>query len=130
VAEWRPPDEAVPPTVDPAWLSTTTVRLGPGLVRVTAMGEIDMATAPRLEVELLAAIAGAAERTEVRVDLLAVTFIDAIGVGILVRANRVARDAGVRFAVERPQGLVLRILEVLGLVALVADPGEPARPTG
>jgi anti-anti-sigma factor len=130
VSEGQPVGAAVPLTTAAASLSIATTRPGPGSVRVAVVGEIDMATAPRLRVELLAVIAQAAGRSEVRVDLAGVTFIDAIGVSALVQANRAAGRAGVGFAVERPQGLVLRILEVLGLVDALLAPGQPAPPAG
>ena len=90
-----------------------------------------MATAPQLRCELHSAIAAAAARSEVRVDLGGVTFMDAVGVGVLLRANQAACEARVGFALEHPRGVVLRILEVLNLVdTLLAAPGQPAAPPG
>jgi anti-sigma B factor antagonist len=110
-------------------LSIITARSGPGTIRVHLAGEIDMATAPQLRVALLAVIAEAAPQTEVRVDLGRVAFIDAIGIGVLVRGREAARQAGVGFSVDNPRGIVLRIIEVLDLVdALRVTPARHRSP--
>ena len=129
MSEGPPARAAGPSTTGSASLSITTARPTPGSVRVSVVGEIDMATAPRLRVELLAVIAAATARTDIRVDLAGVAFIDAIGVGVLVRASEAASRAGVGFCLEHPRGMVLRILDVLDLVdTLVAAPEQPASP--
>jgi anti-sigma B factor antagonist len=130
VSEGSPAGAPGPPTNAAAYLSITTARPGPGMVRVDVIGEIDLATAPRLRVALLAAIAATAAGTEIRVNLAEVTFIDAIGVGVLVRARGAASRAGVGLSLEHPRGLVLRILELLDLVdTLLATPDQPASPS-
>jgi anti-sigma B factor antagonist len=124
------PARAIGPPITAAQsLSITRARPGSGSVRVRVVGEIDMATAPRLRDYLLGVIAAAAAGTEIRVDLADVTFIDASGVGVLVGAERAANRAGVGFCAERPQGVVLRIFQVLNLSdVLLAVPGRPAAP--
>jgi anti-sigma B factor antagonist len=113
-----------------AALSIVTTEPGTGSVRVYVAGEIDMATAPRLRGALQAVIATVAAGTEIRVDLGRVAFIDAIGVGVLIRSRELARRAGVGFSVENPQGMVLRIIEVLDLVEpLQVTPVHPASPS-
>jgi anti-anti-sigma factor len=106
-------------------LSIITTRPTPETVRVYLAGEIDLATAGQLRVALLEAIAAAEPGAEVRVDLTRVDFLDAIGVGVLLRSRQAAQDAGVTFSVHNPQGIVQRIIEVLGLVDLF----ETTRPT-
>jgi anti-sigma B factor antagonist len=114
---------------DAAALSIITTRLGPASVQVYLAGEIDMATAPRLRAELLAAIAAAGAHTEVLVDLCRVSFIDAIGIGVLIHGSEAARRAGLGFAVANPRGIVLRIIEVLDLVeAFGITPVQPMSP--
>jgi anti-sigma B factor antagonist len=102
-----------------ASLSIITTRPGPESVRVHVAGEIDLATARQLQGTLLAEIAAAVRGTEVRVDLARVTFIDATGVGVLVRCRQAAREAALDFSVHNPQGMVQRIIDMLGLVDLL-----------
>lgn len=96
-------------------LSVSIVRPGPGVVRVHVAGDVDLATAPRLQTALLAAVAAAAPPAEVQVDLAEVTFLDAVGIGVLVRGRNAARSAGVGFSAYNARGVVLQVLEVVGL---------------
>jgi anti-anti-sigma factor len=96
-------------------LSVITVRPAPEVVRVHVAGEVDLATAPRLQTALLAAVAAAAPPTEVQVDLAEVTFLDAVGIGVLVRGREAARRTGVGFSAYNAHGIVLQVLEVVGL---------------
>jgi anti-anti-sigma factor len=101
-----------------AALSIITTRPSPDTVRVYLAGEVDLATAGQLRVALLAAIGAAKPGAEVLVDLTRVGFLDAIGVGVLLRSRQAAQDAGVAFSVQNAQGIVQRIIEVLGLAGL------------
>lgn len=100
-------------------LTIVTTRSASDTVRIYLAGEIDLATGRQLQGALLAVIDAAAPGTEVRVDLARVTFIDATGVGVLVRSRQAARDAALEFSVHNPQGMVQRIIDVLGLVDLL-----------
>lgn len=100
-------------------LSIITARPAPGVVRVYVVGEIDLATAGQLRTGLSAVIATAEPGTEIRVDLELVTFLDAMGIGVLVRSCHAARDAGLDFAVHNPRGIVARVIELLGVVELL-----------
>lgn len=115
---------AGPPAASAA-LSITTSQPRPGMICIRLVGEIDIATAQQLRTELLSAIAAAPARTEIRVDLAGMTFIDATGIGALVRAKHAASRAGVSFVLDRPQGVVLRVLDVLDLVEVLAARGQP-----
>lgn len=88
-------------------------------VRIDVAGEIDLATCPRLEAELLAAIDAPAPPKRVRIDLAAVTFIDARGVGVLIDGRDAAQRRGVDYAVQNARGIVLRVLDILGLAELL-----------
>jgi anti-sigma B factor antagonist len=100
-------------------LSIITTRPAPGIVRVYLAGEIDLATAGQLRTALSAVIAAAEPGTEVWVDLALVTFLDAMGIGVLVRSCHAARDAGLDIAVHKPRGIVQRVIELLGVVELL-----------
>lgn len=95
---------------------TIATRLGTdGVVLLRVIGEIDLATVPKLHSALRTSLVGPASPTAVRVDLAATSFIDAAGVGALVDAREAARRAGVGFAVDNPTGVVRRLLDILGL---------------
>jgi anti-sigma B factor antagonist len=78
---------------------------------VAITGELEVSTAP----ELLARfhrVCGA--RRRIVVDLTGVTFIDSLGLGVLIEAQRRARSAGgwLRLVCVRPE--VLRVLRLTG----------------
>ena len=80
---------------------------------VSAVGEVDVSTAPELRQRLQELPEG----SQVVVDLTDVTFLDSTGLGVLVAALKRVResDAGgdLRLVVTRPQ--VTKVLEVTGL---------------
>ena len=53
--------------------------------------------------------------TTMTLDLAAVTFIDSIGVGSIVRIANDTDDVGARFALRQPSARVSRILQIAGL---------------
>jgi anti-sigma B factor antagonist len=84
-------------------------------IRIAAAGEIDLATAPQLKAVLLAAIEQPFPPRDVRIDLAEVTFMDASGIGVLISGREAARCRGLGFTVQNPQGVVLRVFEILRL---------------
>lgn len=80
---------------------------------VTAVGEVDVSTAPELRQRLHEQ----PEDALVVVDLSDVTFLDSTGLGVLVSALKRVRegdaDGELRLVVSRPQ--VTKVLEVTGL---------------
>lgn len=87
-------------------------------VVVTVVGELDLATAPRLR-ELLIEAVTEQRPQEVWVDLAGVTFLDSTGIGALVAGRKQATRAGVRFAVRNPRGIVHKVLDVAGLLDIL-----------
>ena len=81
--------------------------------RVTVGGELDIATVPALERALI-------EQTRIGrtvvLDLRELSFIDATGLGLLLRTNAHARRDGIEFAVL-PGPRVQRLLDLCGLTA-------------
>jgi anti-anti-sigma factor len=111
-------------------LSIVTAQPEAGTVRVHLAGEVDLATSGQLRVALLAVVAAAAPSTHVRVDLAQVTFIDAGGIGVLIRARAAAHRAGVGFSVHNPRGIVRRVIDVLDLTDMLrVTPVRPASPS-
>src|SRR3954469_15027877 len=82
---------------------------------VTARGEIDMSTSPRLRAALRSP---EAQAPVVVLDLRAVTFMDSSGLGVIVGQNKRAREEGFTFAVAiSGASEVERILQISGLAA-------------
>lgn len=83
-----------------------------------ASGEIDLYTAPRLQSELTAVIAGAAPSSRVVVDLSGVEFCDSTGMNVLLSGLRQARERGSELELAAPHPAVRKILSVTGLDAV------------
>jgi anti-sigma B factor antagonist len=87
-----------------------------GLVLVAISGEVDLATVPELRSALHRVISpSTGEVEEVVVDLAAVEFIDASGVGALVGAAAEAARVGIRFRLQAPSPPVERVLSLARL---------------
>jgi anti-sigma B factor antagonist len=80
---------------------------------VAVAGEVDLAAVGELRSTLSQVISGA--RQEVVVDLAAVEFIDASGVGALVGAAAEASRAGVPFRLQAPSPPAERVLNLARL---------------
>lgn len=93
---------------------------------VAASGEIDVFTAPQLDVALTAAVAGGNGR--VVVDLRQVSFLDSTGLGTLVKCLKAATGAGgwLRLVVGSPK--IRKIFDITGLDAAmpISDTVEEA----
>jgi anti-anti-sigma factor len=84
-----------------------------GVCVIAAAGELDLATAPRLVVQLDAARRGDARA--LIVDLTALEFCDSTGLRALIGAHGESRAARRRFAVVcRPGSGVARLFDVAG----------------
>jgi anti-anti-sigma factor len=103
----------------------------PFVVRVAVAGEIDLATVDVLH-DGLRPVLSAPLPHLIEVDLAGVTFMDCIGLGVLVAVRYAAVGAGRQLRVTNPQPIVRRILELSGLLgvltaafdqALLAPPG-------
>ena len=86
---------------------------GADACRVTVAGEMDASNAHALEGALLSIEAGGASR--IVLDLGSLEFIDSTGLAVIVRAHERAEGDGHRLGVTRPQGVVARTFEVVGL---------------
>jgi anti-sigma B factor antagonist len=80
---------------------------------VVVLGELDLATAPRLRSVLGAEVA--AGRNDLVVDVVGVEFIDLSGVWALLDFAERAKDKGGRLRLQAPSRPVRRMLELLGL---------------
>jgi len=84
---------------------------------VTAVGEIDAATADSLASAVTSALDGG--HRLVVVDFAEVTFIDSTGLGVLVKSHRKAESLSSRFAVVHPTPQTRKLIRVLGLDQLL-----------
>ncbi len=84
---------------------------------VTAVGEIDAATADSLASAVTTALESG--RRLVVVDFAEVTFIDSTGLGVLVKSHRKAESLSSRFAVAHPTPQTRKLIRVLGLDQLL-----------
>ena len=94
-------------------VSATTTQVGADAFVVSVSGELDVATAGRLRDELdLTAERGA---RRVIVDLIGLTFIDSVALGVLTEgAKRLRTDGGVCVVVSQDPR-ILRVFQITGL---------------
>ncbi|MFD8708639.1 STAS domain-containing protein [Kitasatospora sp. NPDC059648] len=90
---------------------------------VTAYGEIDLDTAPRLHRELSRALV---EHQEVVLDLSQVTFMDCSGLGVLVRARDQADRSGRRLVLRGVGRPVAQLLKLTGLACRLTPVPRPS----
>ena len=83
----------------------------PPVLTVTISGEIDIATCRAMR----DALATGPGQAHLEVDMSAVTFIDASGIGVLLAARREAVEAGGSLILRAPSWAVRRVTGVLGL---------------
>jgi anti-sigma B factor antagonist len=85
---------------------------------LTVIGEIDYSTSPQLRRTLLDVLD--ASGPDAVVDLSAVDFIDASGIGVLVGAARLAGSWGGQLIIRNPSRAVRLVLDVLELDGALA----------
>jgi anti-anti-sigma factor len=91
---------------------------------IAISGELDLASGPRLEVELAALDAGV---RLVVVDLRNLEFMDSTGLSIIVRAHQRLAEQGCELSLVRGSPQVQRLLDLTGVaerVRLVEAPEE------
>lgn len=93
---------------------TTREFAGHGVVALR--GELDMADAPDVTCQLITA--AASYRRPIIIDLAGLDFIDAAGLGALVRALKRARRSGGDLPLAAPQELVRKVLTITGLIGV------------
>jgi anti-sigma B factor antagonist len=81
---------------------------------VRVAGELDMATAPRLD-ECLAGLG----RQPVTLDLSALTFMYSGGIAVITKAMRHANEHDTSFAVRGVQPIQRRLFEITGLAEVL-----------
>lgn len=90
----------------------------PGVVVVTASGEMDATSSPLLAHHVVAHLSGLP--TMVVIDIGRVTFLDSSGVSELITAYRLGTTRDIQVILVAPPGRALRALEAAGVVELFA----------
>jgi anti-sigma B factor antagonist len=91
----------------------TTAQIGADAYVVSVSGELDIATAGRFAEELERTAERNARR--VIVDLVGLTFIDSVALGVLTEEARRLRSAGGTCIVVSQDPRILRVFEITGL---------------
>jgi anti-sigma B factor antagonist len=91
----------------------TSAYLGGNAHVLTLAGELDVVTAPALRDELERVWAEGA--TEAVVDLLAVSFVDSVALGVLVDASKRMKARGGTLRIVCDDRRIARIMEITGL---------------
>ena len=94
-------------------LRITTARFGADSYVLGLAGELDIGTSDRFEHELDAILDSGARRLVV--DLLGITFLGSVGLGLLTRAAKRTRALGGECVVVSDDPRILRVFEITGL---------------
>ncbi|MGB8650843.1 MAG: STAS domain-containing protein [Mycobacteriales bacterium] len=97
---------------------------GGGAVLLRPSGDLDLATVEPFRAMVQAALAK--EPTALVLDLTDVTFLDSSGLAVLAVGLRSQRARGATFAVVKPQPIVRRAIELVGLGLLFDTSQVPA----
>ena len=89
-------------------------------------GEIDIATAGELRDQWLSAIAQHQPNTVI-FDLSQVTFLDSIGLGLIIGVHRRQRARGGSVAIINASPLILKMLHITGLHLVMDVQGTPSQ---
>lgn len=84
---------------------------------VTVGGEVDLATAPALDDELVAILEGGS--TRLVVDLSGVDFLDSSGLGVLVKALKRTREKDGTLDLVVTSERILKVFRITGLDAVI-----------
>jgi anti-anti-sigma factor len=103
----------VPVVLRPDLLRVEVAESQPGVLVVSPVGEVDVASADVLRDATRDAVAAA--RRGVVVDLAGITFCGSTGLVVLMDARQAAEAAGVRFGTADGPPIVRRVLEITEL---------------
>jgi anti-sigma B factor antagonist len=98
----------------PGWQMTIDVGVDEGVAFLTAVGDLDMATAEEFQSAAESVLTGFTGT--LRIDMSGVGFMDSTGVGALVAIRNKAELSHHTVIVENPSLRVLRVLELTGLI--------------
>jgi stage II sporulation protein AA (anti-sigma F factor antagonist) len=102
-----------------------------GRLVLTVTGDVDLAVHTRFEAEVEKSWDGSADLV---IDCSLVTFMDSMGIRVLVQTMQRAAENGSDFALAAPSEPVLRVLDLAGVKSLfpvvgpIADPAPDSAP--
>ena len=85
------------------------------------LGEIDLATAPQVSGAMEVALAS--DPSSVRLDLSRVSFLDSVGISLIVGLRNDTRASGTPLRLTPGPLRVMRVLELAGLTDIFDQPG-------
>lgn len=94
---------------------------------VKVVGELDLATAPRLR-DVLVELADQGA-TQVTVDLTEMDFIDSTGLSVLIAALKRLRESGGDLALRSPSAAAMKVFEITGVARVFTISGAPVAAT-
>ena len=92
-----------------------SVRQDAGQVVIAVSGDVDLAAHPLFLAEIARSWDGS---TDLVVDLSQVTFLDSMGLRVLVQTRQHAEDSGRAFALLAPSRPVLRVFDLAGVTGI------------
>ncbi|SDS29111.1 STAS domain-containing protein [Actinoplanes derwentensis] len=101
----------------------TTRRQADGTTVVDVRGSLDVSTVGGLRTTFQDTLHTDRPRLMI-VDLMFVTFMDSIGIALLVAGHESAREQGTRLVLRNPSEFVHRQLRITGLAALFGLPAD------
>ncbi len=96
-----------------------------GVTMLRVVGELDIATGPRMSQALSGACSAGGDR--LIVDVSGLSFMDASGLRLLVSVHHRCVEEGRGLVVRGASGIVRRVFEIAGLASLLEGPGGRAR---
>jgi anti-anti-sigma factor len=103
---------------------TVKIASDPGRVTARLYGELDLATAPRLQAMLTRLLDTG--HVDVVVDLSQLRFLGVAGLDVLVRAAREFEVVGGRLTLAEPTPMTRRMLSIVGLDGVLVVQEPPA----
>lgn len=94
-----------------------------GVLRLRLAGEADLASSDLLDAAIRVSLLEENVQT-LLVDLDEVTFIDPVGVRVLLDGHRLAADQSIVFRISNPRKLVWRVLALTGALETLSQYGD------
>ncbi len=91
----------------------TDVRIDSGVGTISVSGEIDIATAPKLEETIDQVLGKGVDQLDL--DMRNVPFMDSQGIGLAARTLRSMEESGGKFRIINPSRQVEKVLSISGL---------------